>query len=122
MEREHIIIVALLLLVLYNLMKHSSDCNCAQCNTNGRTLNATGSMPGHIRMRQEDPLEGTNATGSQPGHIRMNYSDKYIGASQYIGHHLRRDSRAGMFNGLFSGTPNHIRYGNCPDGTTSDFC
>lgn len=109
MEREHLIIVAILALVLYMLMKHSSDCNCSKCMKDKMVSplghirydgSNDGFQPGHIRMRDELPF----------GHIRTSYSDKYIGAGQTVKSHIRYDSRQGMFNGMFSGSPQHIRY------------
>jgi hypothetical protein len=108
MEREHLIIIAIVLIVLWMLMGHSSNCNCSKCRMNG--------MPNHIRY--EGPLDGPlpqrirYADGPFDGstaHIRM--SDKYFGATQHIQHHLRRDNKRGLLNGLYAGSPQHIRYG-----------
>ena len=120
MEREHLIIVAILALVLFMLMKHSDDCNCS-----GYMKDKMVNMPAHIRYRGDEPTstaahirtrrfggcgpDGTSDCGSL-GHIRVRYSDKYIGAGQHIKNHIRHDSRQSMFNGMFSGSPQHIRY------------
>jgi hypothetical protein len=111
MEQEHLIIVAILAVILYMIMKHSEHCNCGSCmqtkmnaplghiRYNDPNL-ATG-PPARIRMREAEigPM----------GHIRV--SDKYIGAGQTVKGHIRYDNRNGMFNGMFSGNPHHIRYG-----------
>ena len=110
MEREHLIIIAIVLIVLWMLMGHSSSCNCSKCRTNmpARIRMEGTTMPEYIRMRTE---EGNLV----PERIRM--SDKYFGATQHIQHHLRHDNRSKLMNGIFSGTPQHIRYGGCgPDG------
>ena len=112
MEREHLIIVAILALVLYMLMKHSSDCNCSKCMKDKmiaplghiRYDDNDGFKPERIRMR--DCPGGPECMS----HIRTNHSDKYIGAGQTVKSHIRYDSRQGMFNGIFSGSPQHIRY------------
>jgi len=102
MEREHLIIVAILALVLYMLMKHTGDCNCSGC-----MKDRTVSLPAHIRYA--NPGDPDWVPPATLGHIR--YSDKYIGAGQHIKNHIRHDSRQGMFNGMFSGAPSHrIRY------------
>jgi len=116
MEREHLIIVAILALVLYMLMKHSGDCNCSGCMKD-KMVN----MPGHIRTRRFEPTDCNNAPCSECSgynckpdqHIRVRHSDKYIGAGQHIKSHIRYDSRQGMFNGMFSGSPQRIREGFC---------
>lgn len=116
MEREHLIIVAILALVLYMLMKHSGDCNCSSC-----MKDRTVGMPSHIRMGRFEATDCNNAPCSQcqgynckpDEHIRVRHSDKYIGAGQHIKNHIRYDSRQGMFNGLFSGSPQRIREGFC---------
>ncbi len=116
MEQEHLIIVAVLAVILYMLMKHSANCNCSSC-ANDKVLR--GGMPAHIRMGRFDgelPDPSTNPFEGKPQqHIR--YSDKYIGAGQHIKQHIRYDSRQGMFNGMFSGSPSHhIRTNVCEEG------
>jgi hypothetical protein len=127
MEREHLIIVAILALVLYMLMKHSSDCDCTKCMKD-KMISPLGhiryqdDMPitAHIRMRSENPLDGPLPEPSS--HIRTSYSDKYIGAGQHIKSHIRYDSRQGMFNGMFSGSPQHIRYDVCASADPPPGC
>jgi hypothetical protein len=121
MEREHLIIVAILALVLYMLMKHSGDCNCTGCMQD-KMLN----MPARIRygvIGDDVPTSariryrGIGDDVPTSGYIR--HSDKYIGAGQHIKNHIRYDSKHGMFNGMFSGAPSHhIRYGCGPDGNS----
>ena len=115
MEREHLIIIAIVLVVMWMLMGHSSDCNCEECMNKAmmpshiRYGNPGDDVfpGGHIRMRREEEKLPF-------GHIRM--SDKYFGATQHIQHHLRRDNKRGLLNGLYAGAPQHIRYGgDCPD-------
>ena len=122
MEQEHLIIVAILAVILYMIMKHSEHCNCGSCMQT-KMIEAseplvTGPMgrirtdlPERIRMRRGEEIV------RPMGHIRV--SDKYIGAGQTVKGHIRYDNRNGMFNGMFSGNPQHIRYdcdvpgGNC---------
>ena len=119
MEREHLIIIAIVLVVMWMLMKHSSDCNCNECMHKAmvpshiRYGNPVDDVfpGGHIRMRRDgDNLLPPPGTGPQ-GHIRM--SDKYFGATQHIQHHLRHDNKRGLLNGLYAGAPQHIRYQEC---------
>jgi hypothetical protein len=49
MEREHLIIVAILALVLYMLMKHSSECDCTKCMKDKMIAPL-----GHIRYDEQD--------------------------------------------------------------------
>ena len=118
MEQEHLIIVAILAVILYMIMKHSNNCNCGTCmqtkmiEASAVAPLASGPMgriridlPERIRMRRDELLP--SGPGPQ-GHIRV--SDKYIGAGQTVKGHIRYDNRNGMFNGMFSGNPHHIRY------------
>jgi hypothetical protein len=124
MEQEHLIIVAILAVILYMLMKHSSNCNCSSCMND----KVVGGMPAHIRMGRfneglpdpsTNPLEGRLQEPSK----RIRYSDKYIGAGQHIKQHLRHDSRQGMFSGMFSGSPSHhIRMCDDSPGCTGPTC
>ena len=110
MEQEHLFIIVILAVILYMLMKHSSNCNCSSC-MNDKVVR--GGMPAHIRMGRFNEGLPDPSTNPLEGRLqRIRYSDKYIGAGQHIKQHLRHDSRQGMFNGMFSGTPSHhIRYG-----------
>jgi len=129
MEQEHLIIIAILAVILYMIMKHSQNCNCGSCMQTkmieasaplnagpmGRIRynedpNLAAGPPAHIRMRRDELLP----EGPSPlGHIRV--SDKYIGAGQTVKQHIRYDNRNGMFSGMFSGNPQHIRYGGDGD-------
>ena len=120
MEREHLIIIAIVLVVMWMLMGHSSDCNCNECRASGMPehirygTDNDGFLPGHIRMRREEGVGAPSQDAVNPfGHIRM--SDKYFGATQHIQHHLRRDNKRGLLNGLYAGAPQHIRR-QCEDG------
>jgi len=116
MDQQQLFFIAIVLIVLWMLMGHSSSCDCSKCRT---------MMPGHIRygdgtiatgpperIRYSCADDPANCGGAQ--RIRMN-SDKYFGATQHIQHHLRHDNRSKLMNGIFSGTPQHIRNGenNC---------
>lgn len=112
MEREHMIILGIALLILYMLNRCPAGCTCGKCMKDRYITQAT-LPPAHIRY-QENPMEGGTGTGSMEG-FSIRYGDKYLGATQHVKQHIRRDNRAGMFNGMFSGSPQHIRY-------TSDEC
>ncbi len=125
MEQEHLIIVAILAVILYMIMKHSNNCNCGTCMQT-KMIEASAVAPlvsGPMgRIRYEENLAAgpparirTDEIGPM-GHIRV--SDKYIGAGQTVKGHIRYDNRNGMFNGMFSGNPHHIRYGG--DGYMSE--
>ncbi len=120
MEQQQLFFIAIVLIVLWMLMGHSSNCDCSKCTRTvmpnhirmGETVEGNF-VPAHIRMR----TTGTEEGNLVPAHIRM--SDKYFGATQHVKHHLRRDNRSKLMNGIFSGTPQHIRYDGCgPDGTS----
>lgn len=118
MEQQQLFFIAIVLIVLWMLMGHSSNCDCSKCRMNGMPnhirygTDNDGFLPGHIRMRREEGVAAPTEPGPM-GHIRM--SDKYFGATQHVKHHLRRDNRSKLMNGIFSGTPQHIRR-QCEDG------
>ena len=126
MEQEHIIIVAILAVILYMIMKHSNNCNCGTCMQT-KMIEASKVSPlgriryeEHVRAGAGPPAriryeEHVAAVGHM-GHIRV--SDKYIGAGQTVKGHIRYDNKPGMFYGMFSGNPLHIKYGG--DGYMSD--
>jgi len=96
------IILGIALLILYMLNRCPAGCTCGKCMKD-KYITQAALPPAHIRYGEDLDL------GSMPGHIR--YGDKYLGATQHVKQHIRRDNRAGMFNGMFSGSPQHIRYG-----------
>jgi hypothetical protein len=117
MEREHLIIIALILVAIYMMNKDESmdtlksvkpmhiRYGCGPDGTSECTL-------GHIRYKSHEGFEaddGRDSAGIQGQHIR--YSDKYLGRAQHIKNSIRYDNRNGMFNGMFTGAPSHnIRY------------
>ena len=76
-------------------------------------------MPAHIRYTGPPEHIRYNSCADDPancaGAQRIRMSDKYFGATQHIQHHLRRDNKRGLLNGLYAGSPQHIRNGenNC---------
>ena len=106
MEREHMIILGIALLILYMLNRCPAGCTCGKCMKDKYITQAT-LPPAHIRY-DEGQQDIINVGDYARQHIR--YGDKYLGATQHVKQHIRRDNRAGMFNGMFSGSPQHIRY------------
>ncbi len=111
MEREHLIIIALILVAIYVMNKDDSKDTVKNIAPMGR-IRYEGEpevLPfGHIRSRRES---FDLPDGEFPAHIR--YSDKYIGQSQHIKNSIRYDNRDRMFNGMFAGAPQRIRYDEC---------
>lgn len=121
MEREHLIIIALILVAIYMMNKDDSMDSVKSVTPMGHIrygCGPNGDDPctlGHIRYKSHEGFEtGTNQDAEGKGydntqHIR--YSDKYIGRAQHIKNSIRYDNRNGMFNGMFAGSPQHIREG-----------
>jgi hypothetical protein len=125
MEREHLIIIALILVAIYMMNKDDSMDSLKSVTPMGyiRTggCGPDGTDPctlGHIRYKShegfeaEDPANASGKGYDNPQHIR--YSDKYIGRAQHIKNSIRYDNRNNMFNGMFAGAPSHnIRTVDC---------
>jgi len=104
MEREHLIIIALILFVLYMLNTDQKDSvktiaplgriRYADCPD----IFAPGCGPqGHIRTREG--FYGTDVNGNiVPEHIRL--SDKSFAHSQHIRNHIRNRNMNSMFSGM----------------------
>ncbi len=122
MEREHLIIIALILVALYMMNKDTKD-----------TVMGMGPAS---RIRYEDPCANPYADGcplagppketfAMPQRIR--YSDKYIAQSQHIKNHIRHGNRNASFKGLIEGgcgsdyKPEPFRF-TCPEGTPEQDC
>ncbi len=108
MEREHLIIIALILVALYMMNKDTKD-----------TVVSMGPMGPMGRIRYVNPLEGGAELGFG-GHIRtrregfevkddaqmgdfgqrIRYSDKHFASSQHIKNHIRNRNMNSMFSGM----------------------
>jgi hypothetical protein len=130
MEREHLIIIALILVAIYMMNKDDSMDSVKSVTPMGHIRTEVGpfghirteeNLPsgvgplGHIRYKSHEGFEAedpANASGKGYEHIR--YSDKYIGRAQHIKNSIRYDNRNNMFNGMFAGAPSHnIRTVDC---------
>ena len=133
MEREHLIIIALILVALYMMNKDDSKDTVQgiapapgplgriRYNTDCDPLGAPGSNPcappigSHIRTRREgfmpanDQAQEFDLSSYGGSHIRL--SDKYIGGSQHIKNHIRSRNTNSSFNGMMSGEP--FRFTDC---------
>jgi hypothetical protein len=118
MEREHLIIIALILVALYMMNKDTKD-TVKAISPMGRIRytdpSSIENLPfGHIRTREgffadndgTQPLhirtrEGFFADndGTQPLHIRIR-GDKDYGQGHFIKHHVRHNNRNNMFSGM----------------------
>lgn len=104
MEREHLIIIALILVALYMMNKDTKDIVKA-ISPFGRirytdvdpSLNPYGGSTAHIRTRREGFVADAEA-GTFGQHIRL--GDKYFGGSQHIKNHIRHNNRNNMFSGM----------------------
>ena len=115
MEREHLIIIALILVALYMMNSSSSSDKVTAMGPMGRiryvdpsTLDPSLFM-GHIRTRREGFYNCPAGTPPQdcppaeepfamPQSIRL--SDKYFGGSQHIKNHIRSRNRNSMFSAM----------------------
>ena len=119
MEREHLIIIALILVAIYMMNKDDSMDSVKSVTPMGHIRTTTGCGPngdspctlGHIRYKSHEGFEANQANQDTEGkgYDRIRYSDKYIGRAQHIKNSIRYDNRNNMFNGMFAGAPQHIR-------------
>ncbi len=117
MEREHLIIIALILVALYMMNSSSSSDKVTAMGPANRIrytteedlqrLASSGGGFGHIRTRREgyDVVEG--AEGEFPQRILL--GDKDYGKGHFIRNHIRHDNRNNMFSGMM---------GACGGGST----
>jgi hypothetical protein len=92
MEREHLIIIVLILVALFVINKDNKD--------EPKTVCAWGPM-GRIRTTEDGsmgPLQGSLAT-----HIRSRRGDRDYGQGHFIKNHIRRDNRNAMFSAMMTG-------------------
>ena len=121
MEREHLIIIALILVALYMMNKDTKDTvmSMGPVGPMGRIrytdcsqdLTQFGCSPlGHIRTREGYVIEGApEASAGQPQRIR--YSDKDFSNSQHIKNHIRNRNMNSMFNGMMGTCEGQDCYG-----------
>lgn len=115
MEREHLIIIALILVALYMMNKDTKD-----------TVQGMGPA-NRIRYITDEELAALQARGGPPGPgqepfampQRIRHSDKYIGGSEHIKNHIRHNNRNNMFNAMMEGCgdkkPEGFRFTTCED-------
>jgi hypothetical protein len=97
MEREHLIIIALILVALYMMNKDTKD-----------TVVSMGPL-GRIRYTDAPGPEVPN-----PFSNRIRYSDKHFAHSQHIKNHIRNRNMNSMFNGMMGTEPFRFTDGaNC---------
>jgi hypothetical protein len=115
MEREHLIIIALILVALYMMNKDTKDTVVS--------MGPAGPM-GRIRYNI-DPMgpicggEGKPECFSMPEPFampnRVRYSDKHFASSQHIKNHIRNRNMNSMFSGMMGTEP--FRFNTeCPEG------
>jgi len=102
MEREHLIIIALILVALYMMNTDKKQDKVKAIGPAGRIRYEgeqlfNGPSPlGYIRTREGYVIEG--AEGEMPQRIRM--GDKDYGQGTYVKSHIRHNSRNNMFSGM----------------------
>ncbi len=121
MEREHLIIIALILVALYMMNKDTKDTVMSmgpfgRIRYNDPLLPPSNVDPlgqlNHIRTRREG-FYGADNDGYLPNHIR--YSDKHFASSQHIKNHIRNRNMNSMFSGMMGTEP--FRFNTeCPEG------
>jgi len=114
MEREHLIIIALILVALYMMNKDTKQDKVQAISPMGRIRYGCAEDPfapgcgpqGYIRTREGyDATDPADSAGQQQ-HIRL--SDKSFAHSQHIRNHIRNRNMNSMFNGMM-GMPEDIR-------------
>ena len=112
MEREHLIIIALILFVLYMLNKDDQKDSVQTITPMGRiryTSPEEGPL-GHIRTREGYVEDPANSSGQLQ---RIRLSDKSFAHSQHIRNHIRNRNMNSMFSGMMG---QHIRSDACGEG------
>ncbi len=118
MEREHLIIIALILVALYMMNTDTKDTVQAigpmgriRYTEAGPTLelsNLDRSLaPNHIRTRREGFMVPDSAQEGDFGFglpNRIRYSDKSFAHSQHIKNHIRSRNTNSMFSGMTTGS------------------
>lgn len=107
MEREHLIIIALILVALY-MMNNSSKDKVAGIGPAGR-IRYEGCTPGvdcplpfgHIHTRREG-FYGDGAPDAEAGTFgqRIRLGDKDFSKGHFVKHHIRHNNRNNMFSGM----------------------
>jgi hypothetical protein len=117
MEREHLIIIALILVAIYMMNKDDSMDTVKSITPPMGYIRYNeppfdGSMaPNHIRYKSREGFEADDGRDSAGMMNHIRYSDKYLGRAQHIKNSIRYDNRNHMFNGMFAGAPSHnIRF------------
>ena len=123
MEREHLIIIALILVALYMMNSSSSKDKVKAIGPAGRIRYGEcpgGSDPpcsplGHIRTRREGFMqEGQDSSGINQSSVgpqqRIRLGDRDWGHSQHIKNHIRYDNRNNMFSGMMEGCAEKFRF------------
>uniref|UniRef100_A0A6C0DK90 Uncharacterized protein n=1 Tax=viral metagenome TaxID=1070528 RepID=A0A6C0DK90_9ZZZZ len=112
MEREHLIIIALILVALYMMNTDHKDTVKAMApmgriRYEGDLLNGPPGPGPTNYIRTREGFYGTDVNGNiVPEHIRL--SDKSFAHSQHIRNHIRNRNMNSMFNGVM-GMPEDIR-------------
>ena len=140
MEREHLIIIALILVALY--MMNTTKDTVKAISPMARIRYTDGPMDGstattkglHIRTRREgfttdkdqDALNqnfGNTTAGPGVTHIRIRHGDRDYGKGHFIKSHVRHNNRNNMFSGMM-GTDDcePFRFENVCDGPNPPPC
>ncbi len=103
MEREHLIIIVLILVALYMTNSDDSKTVCAwgplgRIRYEGDAALDPNRPLGHIRTREGFVGDALVADGAMGQRIR--YSDKHFAHSQHIKNHIRNRNRNSMFSGM----------------------
>jgi hypothetical protein len=133
MEREHLIIIALILVALYMMnttkdtVKAISPMKRIRYTEGGPTLEqlqeAQGIVGGaHIRTRREG-FYGDDDLIKPGGPYHIRYSDKSFAQSQHIKNHIRSRNTNSMFSGMTTGCgSNHIETFRFTDDCVGQDC
>jgi hypothetical protein len=115
MEREHLIIIALILVALYMMNTDKKQDKVQAISPMGRIRYGPldgpieGQPPGYIRTRREGFEVKDDAQMGYFGHIRIR-GDKDYGQGHFIKHHVRHNNRNNMFSGMMGDCKETFRF------------
>jgi hypothetical protein len=136
MEREHLIIIALIFIALCMMNKGTNDTvmSMGPLGPKGRIryttdedLQRMGGAPGpgsaYIRTRREGFYGAQDNAGIDQTSFgsRIRYSDKHFASSQHIKNHIRNRNMNSMFSGMMGTGCEPFRF-TCPEGTAPQDC
>ena len=110
MEREHLIIIALILVALYMMNSSSSKDKVKAIGPAGR-IRYNRNLP-----CSEDPMGCKLEEGFAMLPERIRHGDRDYGKGHFIRNHIRHNNRNNMFSGMMGACDEGFRFENVCDG------